>query len=128
MLNPSKTQCMFVGSRGLLSQGLLDVKIQVDGNFIIPCKSVKNLEIYFDNFMLFDTHISEMSKKIYGTVMYINRIRDNFNKNTRIPSLALPLPASSRLISISSSFAFPLPPFSSLSSFYLLQLILSRLA
>ncbi len=34
--------------------------------------------------MLFDTHISEMRKKIYGTVMYINRIKDNFNKNSRI--------------------------------------------
>ncbi len=34
--------------------------------------------------MLFDTHISEMSKKLYGTVMYINRIKDNLNKNTRI--------------------------------------------
>ncbi len=54
------------------------------GNFITPCKSVKKPGIYFDNFMLFDTHISEMNKKIYGIIMYINRIRDNFNKNTRI--------------------------------------------
>ncbi len=34
--------------------------------------------------MLFDPHIPEMSKKIYGIIMYINRIRDNFNRNNRI--------------------------------------------
>ncbi len=74
MLNASKTQCMFVGSRGLLSQVPLDIKIQIDGNFITPCKVVKNQGIYFDNFMLFNTHTSEMSKKIHGAGMYINKI------------------------------------------------------
>ncbi len=77
-------RCMFVGSRGLLSRGSPDVKIQVDGKFITPCKSVKNLGTHFENFNIFGAHVTEMSKKIYGIVIYINRISDNFNKNTRI--------------------------------------------
>lgn len=84
MVNAGKTQCMFIGSRQLLSQVSPNIKTQVDGNFIIPCKSVKNLPTHFDNFMLLDTHITEMSKKIYRIIMYITRIRDNINKNTRI--------------------------------------------
>ena len=84
MLNSKKTQCMFIGTRGLLSQIPHDTRIQVDGTNIVPSNSLKNLGIHFDNYMQFDTHISEMSKKIFGTIMYINRIKDNFNKSTRI--------------------------------------------
>ncbi len=54
------------------------------GNEIAPCSSLKNLGIYFDNHLLFDTHITEISKKVYGTIMQINRLTDCFNKNTRI--------------------------------------------
>ncbi len=82
---------MFIGNRGLLSQVPPDVKIEVDGNFT-PCKFVKTLGIHLDSFMLFDNYITEMSKKIYGIIMYINRDRDNFSKNSRIAviqSLAL---------------------------------------
>ncbi len=34
--------------------------------------------------MTFDTHINEMSKKVMGTLMYINRIKNCFDKSTRI--------------------------------------------
>ncbi len=45
---------------------------------------MKNLGVYFDRYMLFDVHISELTKKIMVTLMYINRISDNFDKSTRI--------------------------------------------
>ena len=34
--------------------------------------------------MKFDIHIKELSRKVYGTIMYINRIKSNFNKSSRI--------------------------------------------
>ncbi len=34
--------------------------------------------------MSFEPHINEMSRKVFGILMYLNRIKDNFNKNTRI--------------------------------------------
>ena len=34
--------------------------------------------------MSFNIHINEMCKKIIGTLMFINRIKDNFDKSTRI--------------------------------------------
>ena len=37
-----------------------------------------------DNHLLFDTHISEISKTVYGTIMHVNRLGEYFNKNTRI--------------------------------------------
>ncbi len=56
----------------------------VDGNIITPSTSVKNLGIYFDNHLSFDTHITELIKKAHGIIMFINRMKDNFNKLTNI--------------------------------------------
>ncbi len=84
MLNSAKTQCMFVGSRGLTSQIPGDTCIRLDNCSIVPTNSVKNLGIYFDAHMAFDTHVSYISRKVFGTIVYINRIKDNFNCKTRI--------------------------------------------
>ena len=73
MLNTNKTQCMFVGSRGLTSQIPPNTSLQVDGTTIIPSTSLKNLGICFDIPMTFDTH-SKISGKIFGTIIYIHRI------------------------------------------------------
>lgn len=84
MLNTKKTQCIFVGTRGLLAKIPEDTHLNVDGTQISPVKSVKNLGVYFDSNMLFDSHIDELSKRVYGILMYINRLKDNFNKATKI--------------------------------------------
>ncbi len=63
MLNAKKTQCMFIGTRGLLSKIPPDTHIKMDDNEIAPCSSLKNLGIYFYNHLLFDTHITEISKE-----------------------------------------------------------------
>lgn len=83
MLNAKKTQCMFVGTRGLLCQIPFDVHMLVDGNKIFPSNSIKNLGIHFDNYMKFDIHIKELSRKVYGLIMYVNRIKHNFSKSSR---------------------------------------------
>ena len=84
MLNASKTQCMFVGTRGFLSQIPADTHMKVNGNQIVPSKYSKNLGIFFDSNMQFNKHIDEISRKIFGTIMYVNRLKDNFNKSSRI--------------------------------------------
>ena len=44
----------------------------------------KNLGVYIDKYMLFDVHINELTKKVMGTLMFINRISHNFDKSTRV--------------------------------------------
>ncbi len=63
------------------------VHIQVDGNVITPSTSLKNLGVHFDNYLLSDAHIPEISKNVSDIIMYINRLRDVFNKNTRITAM-----------------------------------------
>ncbi len=50
---------------------------------IKPSDSVKNLCLYYDKYMLFDTHITELTKKTFGTLMYFNRIRNLFSIKAR---------------------------------------------
>ncbi len=83
LLNTNKTQCMFVGSRGLISQIPSNTTLQVDGATIVPSSSLKNLGIYFDQNMTFDSHVNKISGKIFSTIIYINRIKDNFSKSAR---------------------------------------------
>ncbi len=45
---------------------------------------MKNLGVYFDRYILFDVHITELTKNIVGTLMYINQISDNFDKSTTV--------------------------------------------
>ncbi len=84
MLNTTKTQCMFVGSRGLLSMLPSDLCLNVDDTQIHPCKSLKNLGIIFDCNMTFDAHVTNINRKIFSTILYINRIKDHFTKSARI--------------------------------------------
>ncbi len=81
MVNANKTQCIFKGTRGLLSRVPPDTHITVDGNKIAPSSSVKNLGKHFDNHLLFDTHITEISKTAYGAIMQVNRLKDLFDNN-----------------------------------------------
>lgn len=59
VLNTHMTQCMFIGTRGLISQIPGNICVHEDGTTIVPNTSMKNLEVYFDSCMQFDAHISQ---------------------------------------------------------------------
>lgn len=65
ILSTTKTQCMFVGSRGSLPILPLNLSLNVDGTQIHLCKSMKNWEIFFDCNMTFDSHVSNITTKTY---------------------------------------------------------------
>ena len=50
--------------------------------------------VYFDQYMTFESHIDEIYKKVMGTLVYLNRVKDLFEASTRktvVQSLALSL-------------------------------------
>ncbi len=83
LLNPDKTQSIFIGNRQLLSLIPPDTRIFFDGDSIHQSTHVKNLGVYMDRYMTFDVHISELNMKMIGTLMHIYRISLNFEKKTR---------------------------------------------
>ena len=61
-----------------------DTAVTFHNTKIYPSSHVKNLGVHIDKYMTFDTHIHEMSKKVIGILLYINRIKHCFDKPTRI--------------------------------------------
>ncbi len=84
IFNSSKTQCISIGNRQLISKTPPNTTINFSGNIIYPSKHVKNFGIYLDRYMLFDTHINDFHKKVLGILMYISRVSDNLDKQTTI--------------------------------------------
>ena len=84
LINAKKTQIIFIGNRQLLARIPPDTTINYDNHIITPIKHAKNLGVHFDCFMSFDVHIDELSRKVMGLLIYLNRIKDKFDKTTRI--------------------------------------------
>ncbi len=92
MINPNKTQCLFVGTRTFIRQIPSDTTTNFDNAHITPSNHINNLGIYMDCHMTFDVHIQEMHKKVMGIRFFLNKMKDKFEINTRkivIQSLAL---------------------------------------
>ncbi len=80
MLNSIKTQCLFIGTRALTKHIPENTTIMFNNSSITPSKYVKNLGIYMDCNLSFDTHIHEIHKKVMGTLLFINRMKKNLKK------------------------------------------------
>ncbi len=79
-----KTQCIFIGSRALISKISDNTTIRAVEASILSSRCVKNLGLHFDSYMSFDVHVTEMSKKVSGTLMYLYRIQDLLSKEARL--------------------------------------------
>lgn len=86
-LNTNKTQCLFLGTRQLLAHIPHNTTIRCAGSDIQPSTHAKNLGIYLDSYLTFEKHTSEIIKKAMGTLMFVNRNKDYFTKDTRITIL-----------------------------------------
>ncbi len=58
--------------------------INFDGNNLPISKNVKMLGVQLDKHVTFDAHIHELNKKVTGIIMFVNRVKDIFDKDTRI--------------------------------------------
>lgn len=84
LLNESKTQFIFFGSRQYISRIPLEISIKCNDTSIVPSKKVKNLGVYMDSHLTYDIHIDEMYKKVIGTLIYLNRVCGRFEEHLRI--------------------------------------------
>ncbi len=75
LLNESKTQCVFIGNKQLLSRIPDDIVINFNDTSISPTHTVENLGLYMDSYMLFDNHVNEITKKAIGILAYISRVK-----------------------------------------------------
>jgi len=83
-LNPHKTQCIFIGSRQNIARIPNDTIIEFEGCSIKPSTSVNNLGVHLDSFMTFEPHVDKIHRKVVGTLIYLNHIRNQITTETRI--------------------------------------------
>ncbi len=83
MINPNKTQCLFVGTRRFIRRIPSDTSISFGKGLITPSKRINYLGIYMYCHMIFDVHIQEMYKKVIGILNFLNRIKAKSEINTR---------------------------------------------
>lgn len=60
----------------------IPVIIIINYKKIVPSKHVRILGVYMDCHI--SLHIDEMNRKVMGTLLFINRIKDHFDELTRI--------------------------------------------
>ncbi len=82
MLNTRKTQCIFIGTTPIIKQIATDTKITFNNTFITPSTHTKNIGITMDSYMSFDVHIKEIYRKVMGHLLFLNRVKDKFEKDT----------------------------------------------
>ncbi len=84
MINQNKTHCIFIGNRQLLSRIPNITTVKFDGNTNTPSNHVKNLGNYIHRNTTFDVHVNEANKKVLGSLTYVKRSSENFQKTTRV--------------------------------------------
>ena len=56
---------------------------QLHDTILQPTTYVKNLGLHMDRYITFNKHIPKISNKVTGISMYVNIIKDYFNKANR---------------------------------------------
>ncbi len=85
MFNSSKTQCIFIGNRQLLSHISQNTIVNFIGNVINPGKYVKTWEFTsIDICMLFAVHINELNKKMMSILIFVSRMSEKLDTKSRI--------------------------------------------
>ena len=84
LLNEGKTQCIFFGASHYIRSIPENFRISFNDNELIPQKHVKNLGLHMDCCMNFNIHMDELHKKLFGTLLFLNRINKRFYQDCRI--------------------------------------------
>ena len=84
LVNPNKTQCIFIGSRQNIARIPRDTVISFGNSEIKPSVHVKNLGVYLDQYMSFERHVDEIYKKTMSSLIYLNRVKNQVTPDMRV--------------------------------------------
>jgi len=80
-LNQSKTEFLLIGLPAQLSK-VSDPSIVLSNVTIIPAKSARNLDVFFDSTLSMSDHISSVSKSCFLSIRDLRRIRNTLDLST----------------------------------------------
>lgn len=80
LINSDKTKFVLFGTKQQLGK-LNNPVVSILGKTLTPEKICKDLGIYLDSGMTFDTHINTLTSSLLSTLCKINRVRHLFDKS-----------------------------------------------
>ncbi len=83
LMNANKTQYIIIGTRQLLPQTPNNITINLHDSIIQPVTHVKSLGVHIDRYITFEKHINEINGKVMGSLTFLNRVKDCFDRDTR---------------------------------------------
>lgn len=83
ILNTKKMQCMFLSSKKYVSEIPPGTSLKIGDSNITYAYILKILGMHFDSQLAFVKHVSDICRRTYGTLMFINRIKESLSKNAR---------------------------------------------
>ena len=84
LLNENKTKFILFGSNQYLSRIPEETSLNFNNVTITMSHKVKNLGVVMDSGMTFNFHIDELQRKVNGTLIYLNRVWERFELESRI--------------------------------------------
>ena len=83
-INSDKTQFIFFGSKRNLDRIPENLTLKIGTSDVSPCSSVKNLGVFMDSLLTFDTHITNLCNKANGLLYFLNRQKLFLNAKSRV--------------------------------------------
>ena len=81
LINPDKTKLIIVATTQLTKR-LPDLTLSLLGKTIRPISGAKNLGVFIDNGLNYNTHIIKTSSSCINQLLHINRIKHLLDKTT----------------------------------------------
>jgi hypothetical protein len=80
-LNPAKSEVMFMGTRSRVAEANRLESVSITGSSIKPADSIKNLGVYLDTNLSFDTQVNNICKTAQFHIRALRHIRQSLSKD-----------------------------------------------
>ena len=84
LINPEKTKFMLIGTKQMISKHSFNFTISFIGKTLTAVESARDLGVYTDLHLTYDTHISHLVSSCLTKLVQINRVKYCFHRKTLV--------------------------------------------
>ena len=82
LINQDKMKFMLLGTKQLMRRQLTCPTVSFLDKLLTPLTSAKDLRVILDSHLTYDSHISQLVSSCFAKLVQINRVKNNFDKET----------------------------------------------
>ena len=84
LINPEKTKFMLIGTKQMISKHSVNFTVSFIGKTLMAVESARDLGVYIDLHLTYDTHISHLVSSCLTKLVQINRVKYCFDRKTLV--------------------------------------------